>query len=211
MNSRTSTEGTPGSFRLPGVTLALTGLVVALHLLFGPAHPALVFDRSAIAAGEAWRLLTGHLVHADFEHIAWDAGALLCLGVLLERETGLTVRDHLSLVLFSALAVDLWLWWGMPGLERYCGFSAILNAQMAVLVLRGWRLTRSPLILLAGFGAVAKILAESLSGTALLTTIAWPSVSLAHGAGLVAGAVWHLLAVSGSGNQELTCTRHHLM
>ena len=73
-------QGSQGSGRLPWLTLLLSGLVAALYLLLGPAPPRLVFDHARVAQGEVWRLLSGHLVHSDAAHLAWNLAAFVILG-----------------------------------------------------------------------------------------------------------------------------------
>ena len=57
---------------LPWFTLLLAGAAVLIYLVAGPAPAGLLFDRAALANGEVWRLLTGHLVHSDPAHLAWN-------------------------------------------------------------------------------------------------------------------------------------------
>jgi len=75
-------ESVRGGPTPPWRTLFLTGLALALYLLAGPAPEAWVYDRMAIADGELWRLMTGHLVHADGSHALWDIAALALLGAI---------------------------------------------------------------------------------------------------------------------------------
>ncbi len=168
----------------PWRTLLLTCLALGLHLLAGPAPEAWVYDRASIRAGELWRLLTGHLVHADGSHALWDIVALLLLGTLLERRLGPWFTVSLAA---SVVSIDVWLWWGMPALERYCGLSGILNSLLATGLYELWRERREPLVVLIGVGAAAKIAVELLFGQALLTNTVWPSVPAVHGVGFVTG------------------------
>jgi len=173
-----------GSVTLPWRSLLLATGALALWWFCGPAPEAWVFDRAAIAAGEWWRLLTGHWVHGDGAHAAWDIAMLLALGALFEAK----LRWRLPLVLLgSTLIVDAWLWWGLPQLRFYCGLSGILNGLLALGLLSLWRDLRHPVVMLTLVAAGAKIAVEMFTGQALLTQTAWPSVPTAHAAGFFCG------------------------
>jgi len=170
----------------PWRTLALTAAAVALFLLFGPAPETWVFDRGAIAEGEWWRLVTGHWVHSDPAHAVWDIAALLLIGAIGEGRLGWRLPVAL---LIGSFGVGAWLWWGVPGIHHYCGLSGILNGLLALALVSLWRDTHHPVVLLAGIGAMAKIVVEIIGGAALLTQTAWPSVPTAHAAGFLSGLV----------------------
>ncbi|HID45240.1 MAG TPA: rhombosortase [Chromatiaceae bacterium] len=176
-----------GSFRLPWRTLLLTLVAIGIYWLLGAAPEAWVFDRLAIAEGEWWRLITGHWVHSDGAHALWDVGALMLLGFLFERQMG---NQLFSILLAASLAVDAWIWWGQPSLAYYCGLSGILNALMAVGLLRLWQEMRHPLILLTGLGFAAKVVIELTGGQMLLSATAWPGVPGAHAVGLICGMLY---------------------
>ena len=61
------------------MALLLSGLVAALFAVTGPAPAEWVYDRDAIAAGEAWRLLSSHLSHSDLEHLLLNLLGLVTL------------------------------------------------------------------------------------------------------------------------------------
>ena len=176
-----------GSGKLPWRTLLLTGLALGLYLGFGAAPEAWIFDRMAIEQGEWWRLITGHWVHSDLEHAAWDIGALLVLGLLFESRLNGELFGVLAL---GTLGIDLWLWHAAPSISYYCGLSGILNGLLALGLWRLWQETRHPLVWLTGLGAVAKIFWETWLGGALLTTTAWPSLPEVHGVGFVCGLLF---------------------
>jgi rhomboid family GlyGly-CTERM serine protease len=176
-----------GGFGLPWRTLLLSLVAVAAYLFRGAAPDAWVFDRLAIPQGEWWRLFTAHWVHSDVDHALWDIGALMLLGFLFERSLG---HHLLTILLAASLAVDAWIWWGQPLLAYYCGLSGILNALMAVGLIRLWQEMRHPLILLTGLGFMAKVAMELAGGQMLLTATAWPGVPGAHAVGLGSGILY---------------------
>lgn len=186
MNSGAVIALRQGNTSLPWRSLLLSAIAVAAYRVFGAAPAAWVFDRVAIASGEWWRLISGHWVHSDPMHAGWDIGALLLLGALFEPR----LQWRLPLVLLAgSLAIDAWLWWGVPMLRYYCGLSGILNSLLIFGLLHLWHEMRHPLILLTMAGAAMKIALEIGAGQALLTSTAWPSVPTAHATGFLCGLV----------------------
>jgi rhomboid family GlyGly-CTERM serine protease len=176
-----------GGYTLPWRTFILVALALSLFVLGGPASQALVFDREAILHGELWRLLTGHWVHGDTEHLFWNVMALGILGAMVELTPG---QMKLGTALLGGTAlVDVWLWWFMPGLDFYCGLSGILNTLLFLVLIDGWRRTGSTVFPLVLLGATAKIAVETTWATALFTHTAWPAVPPAHLAGALAGVL----------------------
>ena len=175
-----------GIRRVPWITAGLVAISIALFQIAGPAPELFVYDRHSIAAGELWRLFTGHWVHSDAGHATWNIAALALLGVLFERSLGWRLVAALAV---GTVAIDAWMWWAMPQLERYCGLSGILNALLAAGLIQVWRETRDPLLPLVGIGAVLKIVVEAAAGAAVFTHTAWPAVPVVHAIGLAAGPV----------------------
>ena len=97
----------------------------------------LSFDRAAITAGEAWRLLTGHIVHLGVSHYLMNAAGLVLVWLL--------VGNYLSPArwLFTGLTViagiDLGFWIFATGLQWYVGLSGLLHGLLAAGILAGWR------------------------------------------------------------------------
>lgn len=179
-----------GGLQLPWLTLSLSGLAVMWFIAAGPAPADWVFDRNAILDGEWWRLLSGHWVHSDTAHLAWNIGALIVLGWLIER----TSRRLLLIALLAGMAtVSLGVWLLLPGLDYYCGLSGVLNTLLLVALHRLWGETRHPIVSVTAILAVIKLIVELSSHQAVLTHTAWPSVPEAHLAGVLAGAVLVLI------------------
>ena len=71
---------------VPGLAFALVAVALAVHFL--PIDPALLYYGAVeIASGEDWRYVSGHLVHADGNHLLWNILGLLILGILVERRS----------------------------------------------------------------------------------------------------------------------------
>ncbi|MCP5276773.1 MAG: rhombosortase [Thiobacillus sp.] len=176
-----------GVYGLPWLTGLLVLTAVGLSLAFGPAPPALVFDRAAIAQGEWWRLVTGHLLHSDGEHALWDITALALIGWVMER------HGRWPMILAAAAgmaAVDAGLWWWLPGLERYCGLSGMLNTLFIIALANLWEEHRHPVIPLVVLGLAAKLAIEITVRQSLFVHTPWSSVPEAHVAGCIGAIIF---------------------
>ena len=121
----------------PFPLLALGMGAVALLIASLPgADTALVFDRGALAAGEWWRLLTGHWVHWSANHLAWDVGTFVALGAACEMRSR---RRFAACVLGSGLAISAAVFFLLPELAQYAGLSGIDCALFALLGAELWR------------------------------------------------------------------------
>jgi len=118
---------------IPVWTLAICA---AAAVVFGAPQlqAALVYNREAIAAGEAWRLVSGNLVHFSGSHLIKDVVALLAIGLLIE--TGR--RRHFALLcLASGSLIGSVLYVAEPELAVYGGLSGIVTAAATYLCLHG--------------------------------------------------------------------------
>jgi len=166
-----------------GWPLLAVALAVTVYGLPG-LQAALVYDRSAILAGELWRLLTGHWVHFGATHLLYDA-ILLGLGgwVIAQRR----YRHFAALCLLSALSISLSLLVLRPDMAFYGGLSGLAMASTVYLALKGlgepapWR-GASALVLLLCAG---KLLYEAWLGPLGLvdTEAGWVVEPLSHAIG----------------------------
>lgn len=117
---------------VPGVVV-----LVALALMLGGdfGREWLRFERGGIAAGEVWRLLTGHFVHLGVSHTLLNLAGLVLVWVLVGR--AYTWRQWLLVTGGSVAAIDLGLWLGSPQLEWYVGLSGLLHGMLAAGIVAG--------------------------------------------------------------------------
>lgn len=169
--------------------LLLALLVLVLSLLAGgaPVLATLRFERGAIAAGEAWRLLSGHFVHLGWRHGLADAAGLALLWALFAR--ALPARDWGWVLSGSLLAIDAGLWWLTPGLQWYVGLSGLLHGGWAAGSAAG-AARREPASVLLLLVLVLKLAWEYRHGTSLVMG-ELPVVTSAH----LYGAVGALLVL----------------
>ena len=177
----------------PLYTIGLAIFCIAAH-----AHQQLsdwlAYDRTAIQAGEIWRLLTGHITHYSADHLLWDALMFVVLGLLVE---GRCRGSFVVTVLASATAITVVLWFAHPQVAAYRGLSGIDSAlftHYAILLHRDGRRFNQPLLrhtsvaLLLAFAA--KLVYEITTGNTLFVdSIGFISLTMVHAVGGLAGAV----------------------
>ncbi len=84
------------------------------------------YQRSAIANGEWWRLLTGHLDHLNWTHLLMN-GLCFALMLALFRPLGRPVRT-IILWLIASLLISALMWFFSPKVYWYVGLSGSLYA-----------------------------------------------------------------------------------
>jgi rhomboid family GlyGly-CTERM serine protease len=180
--------------KLRRLLIVVSVVIALLAFAFPSIGDWMQYDRSAIGAGQVWRLVTGHWAHWSAAHLCWS-GATFLLLVGLYRESA---RRLFSCVALSALAVGAAVRAGTQ-LQLYRGLSGIDSALfmlVAVDLMRqnarekrfGW--VGLTLVLMAGF--TAKVGYEWLSGGAVFVEGLTP-VPLAHAVGAAVGigvALW---------------------
>ena len=166
---------------------------------------ALRFARDDIAAGEAWRLVTGHLVHLDLEHAVLNVAGLLLVWALFSRV--LSARQWALTVLAGVVAIDLGLWVVNVDLQWYVGASGVLHTAMAAGIVRQM-LARDPVAWGLGVVGVGKLLYEHFSGAMPFTGNGALVVTDAHLYGAVAGMICGVLLRPGRvGSSQTTRAR----
>jgi rhomboid family GlyGly-CTERM serine protease len=179
--------------RIPILTLSLLMALIGLYWLV-PDKTLLYFSSTDIARGETWRILTGHFIHADPEHLMWNGLGLGVLGLLIEQRsrTMLLVALGVGIICVSALLLT-----PFPQLDYYCGLSGVLNTLLLVALWLEWQATRSWLILAIAGGSIAKAMIEVSLGASIMTHISWPPYAWSHVAGLVGGLIFVLYPLLG--------------
>ena len=120
--------------RIPCASLLLS--LAAACIFACPSLAArLEYDRTAIAAGEIWRLFSGHWVHYGFDHFFWDVLAFGFLGAACERRSR---PRFLACVIASSLTISLSIWFGLSGMGAYRGLSGIDSALVVLLFMELW-------------------------------------------------------------------------
>ena len=182
-------------FSAYGVAMAVAGLAALTELAGDPGRLALRYDREAIAAGEVWRLITGHLVHLGPSHLAMNVLALAILAFVLPALA--SWRLWLFSGLSSALCIDFGLLAFHPDVAWYVGLSGMLHGFWTagvILALHDRRFEALPLavLLLLKLGYEALLGPIPLSGE----VAAGPVVAEAHAWGAAGGAAFACAAIA---------------
>ena len=197
--------------RLLGAPAVLAGPLLlsaaaVLTFLLPSATELLEYDRTAILAGQVWRLVTGHWTHASLDHLGWDVLAFAVPGCAIAWRSR---RLFWRVLWGSAAAIPAALLMAAPEWVTYRGLSGVDSALFVALAVMLWadperrsdRWLGS--VALALFGA--KVAFETLTGTALFMgeSAGHAVVPLAHlvGAGVgLAAATAHTGASRGGGS-----------
>ncbi|MCC6208441.1 MAG: rhombosortase [Gammaproteobacteria bacterium] len=105
------------------LSLALLSIAAAVG---GPQLRAwLRYDRTAILDGEAWRLLSAHVTHLGWGHLAMNLAGLILIWMLFGRLY--STRQWLSITLFCMIGISLGILALQPGVHWYAGLSGLLH------------------------------------------------------------------------------------
>lgn len=168
-----------------GLALLLACVLLVLPTLAGDDGQTLLrYQRSALAAGQWWRLLSAHLVHLDVRHALLNTAGLALMWALFARDY--SPKAWLAIVLGAIAAIDAGLWLGNSTVQWYVGSSGVLHGVMAAGALARLRGGERDGWLLAGLLA-AKLLYEQAVG-ALPFSGNDPVVVDAHLYGVAGGA-----------------------
>lgn len=188
----------PALTRISWWSLGLAAVALLIHRFDG-AGSLLVYDREAIAAGELWRLLTGHLVHFSAAHLVNNLVVLVPALWLVETRY---TKDAGLLLLVAASAVGIAVFAGAPELQTFGGASGISLAVLTYACLRGihenrrWRLVCWVLLAIV----CAKLAAEIFWRWGLLDWEAngdFVPVPLSHLVGTATGVALYLWRAAG--------------
>ncbi len=179
------------TWSLAAVALAAAAFPGSLKLL--------ELNREAVADGQVWRLITGHLVHGSSYHLALDLAAWMVAGFLFEPMLG---RKTWPVLIASTVLVDAGFLFLQTDLGSYCGLSGVLNGLMVAGLIARFQVARKKgdlrfaafqVVLLAGI--LGKILLEGLGTGPLLSDLARlgsTPVPLAHALGALGGSTFLL-------------------
>jgi rhomboid family GlyGly-CTERM serine protease len=134
--------------RSPAYRLAIVIALVCIALQYMGLAGTLRFDRTAIAAGAWWRLLSGNFVHLGASHLWMNMAGLALVVALVWQHFSAT--QWLLLILVSSVVVGAALWMFNPEVHGYVGFSGTLHGLILAGVLADIRVyPKSATVLLA--------------------------------------------------------------
>ena len=181
--------------------VVLAAVLLAFHGLGAGTVTALRYERSAVLAGEAWRLMTGHLVHTDIVHLGWNLLGLLIVALLFARDY--SWRQWLVILVVSTATTDLGFLLLEPQLEWYVGFSGVLHGLMAAGLAAWLRTSRDAITWIVTGLFAAKLAWEHFAGPLPFTaaSLAVPVVHEAHTYGAIGGGLAGLWLTRRKGRQ----------
>lgn len=146
----------------------LTLICSLLHLL--PDQTDLIWDHSAIVAGEYWRILTGHFLHTNTAHLAMNLIGLWCIAYIFKPSN----RCLFLTFFFAAITIGLALL--MTETTLYVGLSGVLHCLFTFFALyEVWQKKRNSLWLVAAVSL--KIATEWLATNSLSSELIEATVS----------------------------------
>jgi len=122
---------------------------------------ALAYSREDIAGGELWRLVTAHLVHLGWSHLALNLAGLALVWYLVGG--AFRPRQWLAIAAVSVLTIDLGFWVLDPELDWYVGLSGLLHGLLAAGLVQGLRRRDREAVVLAAF-VIGKLAWEQWQG-----------------------------------------------
>jgi rhomboid family GlyGly-CTERM serine protease len=131
--------------------LAIAAICGVIALMGEDSRYLLQYARADIAAGEFWRLASGHFVHLGHQHLLLNLLGLLLVWLLVGR--AYNTRSWLLVTLICLLVMDAGFWLFDPELRWYVGLSGLLHG----------------LLLAGALGSFRQLPAESLAILALMT------------------------------------------
>lgn len=142
---------------------AVLGVFCLLAALAGDAgREWLRWDRSGIAEGEIWRMVTGHLVHMNWSHFWLNAVGLLLVWLLVGER--FSPRGWIWIIVVTIAGTDLGFWFLDPELQWYVGMSGLLHGLLMAGLIMGLQSDARESLLIGAF-VVAKLIFEQLSGS----------------------------------------------
>lgn len=182
--------------------LAIAALAGVLALGGDTLRELLRYDRPGIAAGEPWRLVTGHLVHLGAGHTLLNGAGVVLVALIVAREYRL--RDWALISLAGVAAIDAGLWWLNPSLDWYVGLSGLLHTWFAAGVIAALFERRPDAWLLFGLLAGKLVLEQATGALPGSAALAGGTVVVdAHLYGALAGAFAGLVLIRLGGRWRL--------
>jgi len=149
------------------------------------------FNRTAIIAGEYWRIVTGHFFHTNTAHLLLNFAGLFMLWLLHGQYY--TVQQYVLLMVVLCTATSLFILGFSPDLKLYVGLSGVLHGVFVFGSLNDIREgEKTGYVLLLGL--TLKVLHEQLYGpSADVSALINANVAIdAHMWGAIAGGIYSL-------------------
>jgi rhomboid family GlyGly-CTERM serine protease len=158
--------------------------VICLISQFEPTSQALTWDKTLIANGQWWRIVSGNFTHTNLPHLAMNMLALWLINFMFQPNSRQFVL--ISVVLSAMVGIGLI----FTDLQRYVGLSGTLHGIFAYYALGEAVAGRRSSWLLVG-SVIVKVMWEQLVGPSPTSAslIKAPIAIDAHLIGLLAGLI----------------------
>ena len=123
---RSNNAGAAGRWLVPA---AIIGISILIMLAGESGKELLRYDRVWIGQGEVWRLVSGHLTHLAWSHLALNGAGLLLVWYLVGGRY--TLRSWLLIIGIALATIEMAFWFNNPELYWYVGMSGLLNGLLA--------------------------------------------------------------------------------
>lgn len=174
--------------------LILIGFAVLAMLAGEFGQELLRYDRVWIGQGEAWRLISGHLAHLGWKHLALNGAGLLLIWFLIGGSYA--IRSWIVIIGITLATIDMGFWYLKPELYWYVGMSGMLHGLLAAgIVARLKTIDAETAVLLLLL--VGKLAWEQFSGPVpgSESSSGGPVIVDAHLFGALGGVLGALLAI----------------
>jgi len=173
------------AWELPIVALSCATIIA---ILGDAGRIWLSYDRPEIAAGELWRLLSGHFVHLGVSHLIWDAAGFLLIWYLVGQS--FSRMQWVIVSLMTIAGIDLGFWFLEPNLSWYVGLSGLVHGLLAAGIVANLKSGRVDMWIL-GAALIAKLAYEAMVGPlpGSEQSSGGAVIVAAHVYGAVAGAI----------------------
>ncbi len=167
--------------------IAVLSCAIIIAILGDAGRIWLSYDRPEIAAGELWRLLSGHFVHLGISHLIWDAAGFLLIWYLVGQSFDRT--QWIFVLLVTIVGIDLGFWFLEPNLSWYVGLSGLVHGFLTAGVVGSLKSGRIDMWIL-GAALIAKLVYEALVGPlpGSAESSGGAVIVVAHVYGAIAGA-----------------------
>jgi len=142
--------------------LSICLLLVVIESLGDEGRVWLRYERAMLVDGEWWRLLTGHLTHLGWTHLALNVMGLALMWALFYDDYPL--RQWAPILVCSLIAIDAGFFFIDRNLRWYVGLSGVLHGVMAAGTLAHLRRREPDVWILLPF-LVGKLIYEQFVGT----------------------------------------------
>lgn len=181
------------NFSADQYTIPLIIFALALFAFMLPPdwQQGLVYHYDLINQGQWWRLVTGHLLHTNLQHLLLNLSALMLL--LMLHGKFYHSKQLVVFFIFNAIFISLGLFYFEPSLTQYVGLSGVLHGLFiygALCDIKGGDKTGWLLLI----GAMLKIGHEQIFGASIdIEQLISAHVAInAHLFGAIAGGIFFI-------------------